>query len=52
MCHYNSLREPAATIAEAENAEEITVLAELEPAFGENPTTSDGERHTLSLNEC
>jgi hypothetical protein len=50
MSCCSSLGEAAATTAEAENVEEIMVSAKLERAFGENPTTSDGERYAMSPN--
>jgi hypothetical protein len=50
MSHCNSLGEVAADVVEAENVEEITILAELERTFGENPAIFDGERHAVSPN--
>jgi hypothetical protein len=50
MSHYSSLGEVAVAAAEAENVEEITVSAELERVFGQNPASSDVERHTVSPN--
>jgi hypothetical protein len=50
MSHCISLGEVAADAAEAENVEEITILAELERTFGESPAVFDGERHAVSPN--
>jgi hypothetical protein len=50
MSRCSSLGEATAAAAEAENAEEITVLAELERALGQNPATSNGESHAVSPN--
>jgi hypothetical protein len=50
MSHCIPLGEAAAAAVEVENMEEITVLAELERAFGENPATFDGERYAASPN--
>jgi hypothetical protein len=43
MSHCSPLGEATTATAEMENVEEITVLAELERVFGENPVASDGE---------
>jgi hypothetical protein len=50
MSRCNPLGEAATAAAEVENMEEITVLAELECTFGENPAASDGERYVVILN--
>jgi hypothetical protein len=50
MSRCSSLGEATAAGAKAENVEEITVLAELESAFGENPTAFNGERYAASPN--
>jgi hypothetical protein len=50
MSHCSSLCEDVAAAAEAENVEEITISAELEHAFGENPAASDGERYAARPN--
>jgi hypothetical protein len=42
------LDEAAAGMREVENMDEAVVVAELERAFGENPTASDGERCLVS----
>jgi hypothetical protein len=50
MSHCSPLGKAAAAAVEVENVEEITVSAELERAFGENPVASDGEGYAASLN--
>jgi hypothetical protein len=50
MSRCSPLGEAVAITAEVENMEEITVLAELECMFGENPAASDGEGYAASLN--
>jgi hypothetical protein len=44
MSRCSPLSKAAATAAEVDNMEEITVSTELECAFGENPAAFDGER--------
>jgi hypothetical protein len=44
MARCNPLSEGAATTVEVENMDEAVVAAELDRAFGENPTASHGER--------
>jgi hypothetical protein len=50
MSHCSPLGESAAATAGVENMEGTIVLAELEHPFGENPSTSDGERYAVSPN--
>jgi hypothetical protein len=40
--------EAAAGMMEVENMDEVVVTTELEHEFGENPATTNGERHTVS----
>jgi hypothetical protein len=48
MAHCSLLAEAAVVAAGAENMDEAVVATELEHAFGENPTTSNGEKHLAS----
>jgi hypothetical protein len=50
MSHCRSLGEATAIATKAKNVEEIIVLAELEHAFGGNPTASDGGSYAVSPN--
>jgi hypothetical protein len=50
MSRCSPLGKAAVAAVEVENVEEITVSAELERAFGENPVAFDGEGYAVSLN--
>jgi hypothetical protein len=50
MSRCSPLSEATATAREVENMAEITVSAELEHKFGENPAASDDERYATSPN--
>jgi hypothetical protein len=48
MAHCSPLEKVVTGVVEVENIDEAVVADELERAFGENPTTSDGEKRLAS----